>query len=343
MSKKKKKKSEVVEKLHNVAEIPEEICYCAMTGEYVPGKSRVLHIYTKLIEGKVFTREEIAEECHCSISSIQHDIDEIRMFLADRALETGVYQTVEYDTKKPKGYRLYPPMVETLSPAESLLVLKTLLDSRSLVKEELEPIITKLLSGCVPKEYRQQVTQLIGGERNAYIEPKHSRKIGEAVWELGNAIKKQLYVNIKYVKQSGKVVERKIMPVSLMVNEFYYYVIAFIKDSKLKNDEPYPIVYRIDRIQEYKVSRTNYKLPYKAFDEGEFRKRVQFMYNGPLKKIRLSCTDKALETVLDRLPTAEVMGGDKNRTIVRAEVFGGKGLEMWLQSQAPDVEVLEIK
>lgn len=91
------------------------------------------------------------------------------------------------------------------------------------------------------------------------------------------------------------------------------------------------------------MSRTNFKLPYKTFEEGEFRKRIQFMYNGPLKRIKLACAAEVVEAVLDRLPTAVIVGKDKERTLIRAEVYGGKGLDMWLKSQEGSVELLESK
>ena len=74
-------------------------------------------------------------------------------------------------------------------------------------------------------------------------------------------------------------------------------------------------------------------MPYKdRFQEGEFRKRVQFMYGGKLERIKFKYTGPSIEAVLDRLPTAEILSQDEEGWIVEAEVFG-KGIDMWLQSQ----------
>jgi len=54
---------------------------------------------------------------------------------------------------------------------------------------------------------------------------------------------------------------------------------------------------------------------------------VKFRYTGP-----------SIEAVLDRLPTAEILSEDENGWLISAEVFG-KGIEMWLRSQIPWVNV----
>lgn len=76
------------------------------------------------------------------------------------------------------------------------------------------------------------------------------------------------------------------------------------------------------------------------FQEGEFRKRVQFMYGGKLQRIRFKYTGPSIEAVLDRLPTAEIVEQTGDGWIVKAEVFG-KGVDMWLKSQGNFIQVME--
>ena len=73
------------------------------------------------------------------------------------------------------------------------------------------------------------------------------------------------------------------------------------------------------------------------FQEGEFRRRVQFMYGGKLQKIRFKYTGSSIEAVLDRLPTAQIIETDEDGWVVSAEVFG-KGIDMWLRSQGEYIE-----
>ena len=98
------------------------------------------------------------------------------------------------------------------------------------------------------------------------------------------------------------------------------------------------VIYRIDRIKSCRVLDEHFSVPYKdRFQEGEFRKRVQFMYGGKLERIRFRYTGPSIEAVLDRLPTAEIVEQTEDGWIVEAEVFG-KGIKMWLRSQGEYIE-----
>ena len=134
-------------------------------------------------------------------------------------------------------------------------------------------------------------------------------------------------------------VKRRVLPVGLMFSEYYFYLTAFLEDkSGFENpDDLFPTIYRIDRIRSFKVLNEHFRVPYSSrFEEGEFRKRVQFMYGGRLERIRFRYTGPSIEAVLDRLPTAEIVSEDAEGWTVHAEVFG-KGVEMWLRSQGTNV------
>jgi len=106
-------------------------------------------------------------------------------------------------------------------------------------------------------------------------------------------------------------------------------------------NDSFPTIYRIDRIQSLKVLKEKYHVPYRdRFEEGEFRKRIQFMYGGKLRRVRFKYTGYSVEAVLDRLPTAIIESHNNEEYIITAEVFGN-GIDMWLRSQGEYVEVLE--
>lgn len=76
-------------------------------------------------------------------------------------------------------------------------------------------------------------------------------------------------------------------------------------------DDIYPTIYRIDRIKDLTVTNEHFTLPYKdRFEEGEFRKRVQFMFRGKLRRIKFDYTGYSVEAVLDRFPTAKILNED---------------------------------
>ena len=310
-------------------------------------KDRLLAMYAQLAEGKPLYKAREAVKYNCSLRSIQRDIEDLRSFFADRSETTGVVQELIYD-RKLNAYRLVPPLRNLLTNEETFAVLKVLLESRSLTKVELFPILEKLISCCVPPDNRRQVTDLIANEKYHYVEPRHKKEILEKMWNLSAAIRAHKEIKITYMRQSGDDVSRVLKPVGIMFSEFYFYLLAFI-DEEVGNDkidyesgaETYPTIYRIDRIKEYEITETHFNIPYQnRFEEGEFRKRVQFMYGGKLQKIKFWYKGPSVEAVLDRLPTAKILAHDDNGYLISAEVFGN-GIDMWLRSQGDMVEVVK--
>lgn len=310
-------------------------------------KDRLLAMYAQLAEGKPLYKAREAVKYNCSLRSIQRDIEDLRSFFADRSETTGVVQELIYD-RKLNAYRLVPPLRNLLTNEETFAVLKILLESRSLTKAELFPILEKLISCCVPPDNRRQVTDLIANEKYHYVEPRHKKEILEKMWNLSSAIRAHKEIKITYMRQSGDDVSRVLKPVGIMFSEFYFYLVGFIdKENQLEKikfeveNDPFPTIYRIDRIKEYAVTDRHFNVPYQnRFEEGEFRKRVQFMYGGKLQKIKFWYKGPSVEAVLDRLPTAKIEQQNENGYLISAEVFG-KGINMWLRSQGDMVEMVE--
>ena len=86
---------------------------------------------------------------------------------------------------------------------------------------------------------------------------------------------------------------------------------------------------------------THFHIPYASrFEEGEFRKRIQFMYGGKLQKVKFRYTGPDVDAILDRLPTAVVLDETDGVYAISAEVFG-KGIEMWMRSQGNYLERID--
>lgn len=307
---------------------------------------RILTIYKMFLDGETINKAKLAEKFGVNNRSIQRDIEDIRTYLMNRRDETGENVTVIYDRKK-NGFRLSDG-AKKMSGGEFLAVSKILLESRAFVREELEPILEKMIFNCAPPSEQKQAAALIANERYHYMEPHHRTRFTDKLWEIGSAVKNQQYMEIWYRKLKGdEPVRRMIKPVGIMFSEFYFYLVAFIE----KKGEAYlsPAIYRIDRILSFQVLERHFSVPYKdRFEEGEFRKRVQFMYGGPLQRIVFEYSGISLEAVLDRLPTAKVIeekaakdGNGKIYTI-QVEVFGS-GIDMWMRSQGSLIKVMSRK
>ncbi len=131
-----------------------------------------------------------------------------------------------------------------------------------------------------------------------------------------------------------------------MFSEFYFYLTAFIEDEEVQANfdvinDSYPTIYRVDRMKTIDILKEHFHIPYRSrFEEGEFRKRIQFMYGGRLQRLKFRYSGENIEAVLDRLPTAKILDEEDGVYTVTAEVFG-KGIDMWIRSQGDKIQVLQ--
>lgn len=307
---------------------------------------RVLGIYTKLMRGDIVNKAHEAKEYGVDERSIQRDIESIRNFLDLNVEQTGVVNSVIYDRVQ-KGYRMEQIYKIKLTNSEILAICKILLDSRAFTKKEMEEMLRKLIECCVPQNNQRLVADLIKNEEFHYIEPRHKTVFIDKLWDLGEAIQQCRYIEIEYLRTKDKaIVKRKVKPVAIMFSEYYFYLTAFIDDDKLREhfdviNDSFPTIYRIDRIKSMNILDERFHIPYSSrFEEGEFRKRIQFMYGGKLQKIKFRYSGSSVEAVLDRLPTAQILDETDGVYTISAEVFG-KGIDMWLRSQGDAVEIIK--
>ncbi len=307
--------------------------------------NRVLGIYSKLMNGYVVNKAEEAQNYGVNERSIQRDIEDIREYMDQESLETGVLNNVIYD-RESKGYRLETLYKMRLENAEVLALCKILLDSRAFTKKQMTGMLDRLISCCVPKSNQKVVEDLIKNEEFHYIEPRHRSEFLDRMWDIGQAIRQNRYIEIKYQGIQGSTVKtRKLKPVAIMFSEFYFYLTAFIDDAKVREnfnvlEDAFPTIYRIDRVQALTVLEERFDIPYKdRFEEGEFRKRIQFMFGGKLRKIKFKYSGYSVEAVLDRLPTAKIISEEDGVYTITAEVFGD-GIDMWLRSQGDKIRII---
>lgn len=307
--------------------------------------ARILGIYTKLMNGSIVNKAEEARQYGVNERSIQRDIDDIREYFENETADIGFINSVIYD-RSAKGYRLEQLYKTRLSNSEILAVCKILLDSRAFTKKEMLLLLDKLVECCVPQTNQKAVMDLISNEEFHYVEPRHHTVFIDKLWTLGQAIRASQYIEIDYMRtKDKKIVRRKLKPVAILFSEYYFYLTAFIDDKEVQENfdvlnDAFPTIYRLDRIKKLKLLDEKFHIPYSSrFEEGEFRKRIQFMYGGKLQKVKFEYRGTDVDAVLDRLPTARIIREEGGRYVIEAEVFG-KGIEMWLRSQGEVVSLL---
>ncbi|MGN1422466.1 MAG: helix-turn-helix transcriptional regulator [Oscillospiraceae bacterium] len=294
---------------------------------------RCLAIFLRGIRGEKITVSELAEEYGVSAKSISRDIGEIRCFLAENRELAGHAELI-YD-RSAKCYTIH--IDDFLRDSELLAIIKVLIGSRAFSRQELLGIIGKLGKFTSTKD-RMLLENLIAKEKYHYCEVKHdcSEGVVDMLWKLANDIRSRTEITITYYKMNRDRVTHTVHPVSIMFSEYYFYLIAYKSEDESRS----PVYFRVDRITSVVEHRTKFTLPAGAdFDEGELRKKIQFMFPGVCRKIRFEFCGPSLQAVLDRLPTAVVLDINDGKALIEAEVYG-TGIMMYLLSQGSWVRVL---
>jgi predicted DNA-binding transcriptional regulator YafY len=296
---------------------------------------RLLSLYEILSKGGNLEKRKIAQQFGVSEKTIQRDIDDLRSFFAEAHTDTTA--DIRYD-KSSNAYSLVKRECEWLAKEEVLAILKILLESRAFPNDEIKVLCDKLLGQTLPED-RALIRDIVKNELFHYAEPRHGKNLLSPIWELSRMIREREVAKFTYERQDGKRGEREVKPVAVMFSEFYFYLMAYPTDDK----HDFPTVYRIDRIENIRAAGRKFSVPYdKKFSEGEFRKRVQFMYAGALQRVTFDFRGDSVEVVLDRLPTAEIVNEHDGTYTVTAEVFG-RGIDMWLRSQGDSVSDVKVR
>ncbi|WP_339123321.1 WYL domain-containing protein [Fusobacterium nucleatum] len=303
---------------------------------------RLLELYDRLLKNEDIDIKKYAEKNKINIRTAERDIKTIRNFLSKKN------QTELIHNPKKKKYQLtYSEDSINLTKSEILAVSKILLASRAFLKDEISLIIDKIVKQCGSENDLKSIQNLLNNEKFHYIDLQHKKSFINNIWDLGQAIKNKKRIEISYKKIDGKTVKRVIDPVGLMFSEFYFYLLAHIenidKEKHFDNkDDEYPTIYRIDRIENFKILNEKYipTLYKNRFQEGIFRKQVQFMTGGKLRKIKFIYKTNSIEALLDKIPTAKVLEKNKDTYLISAQVFGN-GIDRWILSQGDAIELIE--
>ena len=303
---------------------------------------RLLELYNRLLKNYDIDVEEYAKENGVSTRTVERDIKCIKDFLADNEDKSRKI------IRNKKKYQLtYAKDSVNLTKSEILAISKILLASRAFLKDEISLIVDKFVKQCGPGQDLDLIQELLKNEKFHYIELQHKKSFINCIWDLGEAIKDRKKVEIAYKKMDGNTVRRVIDPVGLMFSEYYFYLLAHIENIDKEKyfcnkDDEYPTIYRLDRIEDFQVLKEKYipTLYKNRFQEGLFRKQVQFMTGGKLRKLKFIYKGSSIEALLDKIPTAKAKEIGKNIYEIKAEVFGN-GIDRWILSQGDAIKVIK--
>ncbi len=293
---------------------------------------RVMELFFRAMKGESLSAKQLSYEYNVSTRSITRDINSLKIFLSEHMDILGNAE-LEYSSLT-HSYTL--KMDNFLSNKELLAITKVLIGSRAFNSQDLLEIIKKLKMNTTSSD-RKRLDNLIRRELYHYTEI-HSdcKSIIDNIWKITDCIENRNLITINYYKMNRDYVKHKIVPVSIMFTEYYFYLIAYKYENTASDS---PVYFRIDRISDITVHHAQYNPSVYTFDEGELRKKSQFMWPGPSRRIRFEFCGPSVQAVLDRIPTAKVVDNIENRHIIEADVYGD-GIKMFLLSQGSWVKVL---
>lgn len=300
--------------------------------DYKADKSyRLLRMNEQLARGEVLRKESLTSAFNVTPKTVQRDLESLRIYIFENG-EGDLRYDRKYDC-----YRLERTSGGQLTEKEIFAVSKILIESRAFNKEEFDELIRKLLLQLSP-EQRLPIEARIGNERVNYLPLKHGKPLIDTLWALANLITEQRFARIWYVRQDKTPKAHMIKPVGIIFSEFYFYLIAWMANDK----KDFYTVFRVDRITEIETKDEKFDIPYaERFSEAEFRKRVQFMYPGKLKRVKFTYSGSSIEAVLDKLPTAQIIGKNDDGSVTVTVESYGDGIDMWLRSQGDWVKGAE--
>ena len=300
--------------------------------DYKSDKSyRMLRMNEQLSRGEVLRKDSLISAFGVTPKTVQRDIDSLRLYLS----ETGEGD-LRYD-RKHDCYRLERITGGSLTTEEVFALCKILIESRAFNTVEFEGLTRKLLLQ-LSSEQRLPVEARIGNERVNYLPLKHGKPLIDMLWTLAITITEQKVTRIWYIRQDKTPKAHVVKPVGIMFSEFYFYLIAWLANES----KDFYTVFRVDRITDIEVKSERFDVPYaERFNESEFRKRVQFMYPGHIRRVKFIYKGISIEAVLDKLPTAQVVSkNDDGSCLISVESYGD-GIDMWIRSQGEWVEIAE--
>jgi len=262
-------------------------------------KSRTLEIFFRFMRGEDISPVKLAESYGVSTKSVTRYINEVKSFLAENRELVGHAELVY--SYMDKSYRLV--LDEFFSDKELFAIAKVIIGSRAFSGEDTSLLMSKL-KRFVSAGDRKKLDELIRKELYHYSEIKHDcENVIKTLWRLIDVITDKKEITINYFKIDRTLSQKRIQPVSLMFSEYYFYLIAYYPGEYEE-----PRYFRVDRIKDIVEHRKGFSTDkVLGFNEGELRKRSQFMFYGKLRRIQFWYSGPSLQAVMDPGLPAELI------------------------------------
>lgn len=190
--------------------------------------NRILDLFMRFTRGECIRKSDFAKEHHVSGRSVERDIEDLRNFLAEIHSQSEILLD-----KEENKYYLSNWQKQGFTNIEAIALLKILLGSRVLRKDEMQSIVNAIRSMFDPKE-RKETWVALTNEIENYVSPIHNKPLLGILDSLNKAIYEKVKIDIDYIKANKERVQRKLSPIAIIFSDFYFYLIAFIERNPQK-------------------------------------------------------------------------------------------------------------
>ncbi len=200
---------------------------------------RLIYIFERLTEGEVVKKSHLSQDLSVSEKSIQRDIQDLRMYLAETRFYTEEIN-IKYD-KIRKGYYLTKTAKEQFTNKEILVLSNILLESKVFRKNEIEALLKKLFLQSTPGKQFEYMHSTTYPEKTDI----NNTSLIDLLWNLSICILEEQLISFTYGSENTRTEFREVKPVSILFSEKYF----FLTVNHVRSETTSYSTIRIDRIQ----------------------------------------------------------------------------------------------
>ena len=287
--------------------------------------TRLLLLYSKLTKGEKINKTIFCIENDCSPRTFDRDIEDVRLHLS----EIFSSNELKYD-RSSNNYFIEGAEKKPLESTEYLLIEQILKESAVLRKDEFEILLEHLSDNTEKSKSLENDRKMI---IDNYKSPIHNKSLLKMQGDLTHVIRTKKCIKIKYFKNDGEEVKRKVIPCEIKFYMGYLYLIAY----RAETEDIYPAYYRLDRIDSFEIlneqshkEQTRVKNYLDKYSSG-----IISMYGGDYIAIKIKCPNNFGQYILDKFRNAKLLNQNEDESIFEVNVFEG-GFIKWLMSQSAD-------
>jgi len=291
---------------------------------------RNMDFMVRMLNGEKLTTEQIEEESGRSAKTASRDMAAIGSIVHD------LPGCVFYQKIIGKANKQFWITKEALPFDEALALLKILIGTRSLNKEEMLRVKDHLLS-FLPDKKREPINKLVASTVASYTPVFSKQELLPKIAEFATYIQNRTPITFVYSSTTQNGVHKDNgLPVGLTFSDFYFYVVLY------KPAQGRTFFYRLDRFSEVKLdtSKPTTVPRSKKIDEGESVNKTYLLNDGGEITYEFKYWNYP-QTALDRLPGSKITHqNDDGSVTIKGSGFA-QGMVLWILSQGSRIQVLQ--